>query len=70
VLGSSGPAESFQCALVRGAHAAAKRDLRYAACGAVRVYRHLARGRYTFYARALGPLGGHRAPARRSFSIR
>jgi hypothetical protein len=70
VLGSSGPAKSFQCALVRGARAAGKRRLRYSACGPIRVYRHLAPGRYTFYARAVGLKGGHRAPARHSFSIR
>jgi len=69
VLGSSGTAKSFECALVRGTHVG-RRHLHYAACGSVRVYRHLPSGRYTFFARALGPGGVHRAPARRSFLIR
>jgi hypothetical protein len=42
---------------------------RYGACGAVSVYRHLATGRYTFYARAVDSAGSARKPARRSFSI-
>jgi hypothetical protein len=68
VLRESGRASGLQCALVRdGVHTASPR---YAACGSVRVYAHLARGRYTFYARAIGPAASVHSPARRSFSIR
>ncbi len=69
VLRAAGRAAGFECALVRrGPRQQNGGGPHYAACGAVRVYTHLAAGRYTFYARALGP-GGHK-PARRSFSIR
>jgi hypothetical protein len=68
VLRSSGRASGIECALVRdGVHSGSPR---YAACGAVRVYSHLQRGRYTFYARTSGPAAGAHRPARRSFSIR
>jgi hypothetical protein len=72
VLRAAGRASGFECALVRRAgRRQAVSVPRYAACGAVRVYRNLAAGRYTFYARALGPGGsGGRKPVRRSFSIR
>jgi hypothetical protein len=69
VLDSSGPAASFECALVRGSHARGGR-LHFTACDALRVYRHLASGRYTFFARAIGPSGAHRAAVRHTFSIR
>jgi hypothetical protein len=68
VLRKSGRASRLECALVRdGAHTARPR---YAACGTVRVYSHLPRGRYTFYARTTGPAASGHGPARRSFSIR
>jgi hypothetical protein len=68
VLRAAGRATSFECALVRrGGHQQAGSGPRYAACGAVRVYTHLAAGRYVFYARALG--SGARGAVRRSFSI-
>jgi hypothetical protein len=54
---------------VRRSGKAARTGPRYAACGAVRVYTHLAAGRYTFYARALGPPGADHRAVRRSFSI-
>jgi hypothetical protein len=70
VLRASGKASGFQCALVRRTdNVAGKANPRYGACGAVRVYKHLATGSYTFYARALSP-SGSRKPVRRSFSIR
>jgi hypothetical protein len=70
VLLASGTPSGFQCALVRRSGKAARTGgPRYAACGAVRVYTHLAAGRYTFYARALGPPGSDRKAVRRSFSI-
>jgi hypothetical protein len=68
LLGGSDTVGAFECALVRrGTH----RAPRYAACGPVRVYRHLAAGRYTFYARAgePGTAGERRKTVRRSFSI-
>jgi hypothetical protein len=68
VLRKSGRASGIECALVRdGVHTASPR---YAACGTVRVYSHLPRGRYTFYARTTGPAASGHGPARRSFSIR
>ena len=68
VLGGSNVAGAFQCALVRRG---TRHKPRYAPCGAVRVYRHLAAGRYTFYARASKPVAGSkRTSVRRSFSIR
>jgi hypothetical protein len=69
VLDSSGPGSQFECALVRGG-GNGKGALHFTACGSVRVYRHLASGRYTFFARVIGPGGTHRAPVRRTFSIR
>lgn len=70
VLRASGTASGFQCALVRrSATTAPIANPRYGACGAVSVYRHLATGRYTFYARAVDSAGSARKPARRSFSI-
>jgi hypothetical protein len=70
VLAASGAASGFQCALVRRSGDTARApDPRYGACGAVSVYRHLATGSYTFYARAVDSAGSARKPARRSFSI-
>jgi hypothetical protein len=69
VLNASGPLSGYECALVRGSRSHSAHP-RYASCGAVRVYRHLHAGRYTFFARALGPGGVHRAAAKRSFLIR
>jgi hypothetical protein len=68
LLGGSDTVGAFECALVRrGTH----RAPRYGPCGPVRVYRHLAAGRYTFYARASEPgtAGKRRKTVRRSFSI-
>jgi hypothetical protein len=71
VLSASGTVSGFQCALVhRVGVGATKARPRYVACGAVRAYNHLAAGRYTFYARAIGPDGSYRTTVRRSFSIR
>jgi hypothetical protein len=65
--GGSDAAGAFQCALVRRG---TRKRPRYAPCGTVRVYRHLAAGRYTFYARAGKPRrGSKRRAVRRSFSI-
>jgi hypothetical protein len=70
VLRASGTPSGFQCALVRrSGNTATIASPRYGACGAVSVYRHLATGRYTFYARAVDSAGSARKPARRSFSI-
>ena len=66
----TGTPSGFQCALVRrSGNTATIANPRYGACGAVSVYRHLATGRYTFYARAVDSAGSARKPARRSFSI-
>jgi hypothetical protein len=74
LLDSSAPATGFQCALVRdrhSEHAGGRRvRVRFRRCGAVKIYKHLRRGKYTFYARALGLGGVHRAAVKRSFSIR
>jgi hypothetical protein len=68
LLGGSDTGGAFECALVRRG---TRKRPRYAPCGAVRVYRHLAAGRYTFYARASEPGTGsrRRKAVRRSFSI-
>jgi hypothetical protein len=70
VLDSSAPATAFQCALVRDRHHSAHFRPHYTSCDTVNAYEHLARGRYTLYARALGLGGIHRRAVKRSFSIR
>jgi hypothetical protein len=52
-----GDASSLQCALVRspsGPHGRKPKPA-YSACGSSRTYRHLAKGSYTLYVRALAP---------------
>jgi hypothetical protein len=70
VLDSSAPASGYQCALARDRHHSAHFRPHYTPCASVNAYEHLARGRYTLYARALGPGGIHRRAVKRSFSIR
>ena len=68
---TAGTAAGFRCALVRrgsGGSGVTPRP-RYAACRAVRVYRHLEAGRYVFYARVAGPPGTVPTTVRRAFSI-
>jgi hypothetical protein len=70
MLHSSAPASGFQCALARARHHSAHFRPHYTSCAAINAYEHLARGRYTLYARALGLGGIHRRAVKRSFSIR
>jgi hypothetical protein len=70
MLDSSVPASGFQCALARDRHHSAHFRPYYTPCASVNAYEHLARGRYTLYARALGLGGTHRRAVKRSFSIR
>jgi hypothetical protein len=70
MLDSSVPASGFQCALARDRHHPANFRPYYRPCAPVNAYEHLARGRYTLYARALGLGGIHRKAVKRSFSIR
>jgi hypothetical protein len=62
-------ATRFQCALVKrptGRHK--KTKPRYRACRSPKTYKRLARGRYTFYVRALNAAGAG-SPATRKFKI-
>jgi hypothetical protein len=60
-----GGAKGFKCKLQkkRAAKASFKR------CHSPKTYRHLAPGKYTFYARASNAAGADKTPARRSFRI-
>lgn len=67
-----GSATAFQCALVkqqrsRKHHKAAKPS--FSSCKSPKAYKHLARGHYTFYVRAVGAGGVDLTPASARFSL-
>ncbi|RNL59954.1 hypothetical protein EFK50_21435 [Nocardioides marmoriginsengisoli] len=59
-----GATTRFQCKLVKGNRAAA-----FKACASGKTYKHLGRGKYKFYVRAIGPGGTDRTPATYRFRI-
>jgi hypothetical protein len=59
-----GATTRFQCKLKKAHHTAS-----FTSCTSPRVYRHLSRGKYTFFVRATGPGGTDASPARFPFRI-
>jgi hypothetical protein len=68
-LGASGPSKGWQCALVRVASGGHAPKPRYAACGAAKTFKHLARGRYEFFVRVVGAGGTKSAAVTYRFRI-
>ncbi len=66
---SSGQAIRFECALVRAHSSRKKRAPSYQACRSPKTYKHLLRGHYTFYVRAVGDGGNDPTPASVHFKI-
>ncbi|MGH3260675.1 MAG: hypothetical protein ACRDNS_01635, partial [Trebonia sp.] len=75
---ATGGSSGFQCALVRQTaahhgrhrrHTRRRPRPRYSRCRSPRAYRHLRRGRYMFYVRAVGAGGADPTPALARFRI-
>jgi hypothetical protein len=66
---ATGNATGFQCALVRQRAGRRRPKPRFSACHSPKTYRHLARGKYKFYVRAVGLAGADASPAIRAFSL-
>ena len=68
---ATGRSTGFRCALVRKPtrKGAKTPSPRYAPCGASKTFKHLKRGRFALYVRAIGPGGVDKSPAIYNFRI-